>query len=60
MLYDAVRPRYEQGKEIRTVVFVDGSAGKHDFLNPVASPPGAARRGAPVAWTPEGILGRDF
>lgn len=60
LLYDAVRPRYEQGKEIRTVAFVDGSAGKHDFLNPVASPPGAQRRGAPVAWTPEGILGRDF
>jgi prepilin-type N-terminal cleavage/methylation domain-containing protein len=60
LLYDAVRPRYEQGKEIRTVVFVDGSAGKHDFLAPVASPPGAARRGVPVAWTPEGILGRDF
>lgn len=60
LLYDAVRPSVERGLEVRSVVFVDGSARKHNFFEAIASPPGAERRGAPVEWTPEGIHGRDF
>jgi prepilin-type N-terminal cleavage/methylation domain-containing protein len=60
MLFDSVRPQATHDQDNRTVVFVDGSAGLRDFLRPTSAPPGAARRGMPVLWTPHGILGRDF
>lgn len=60
LLFDSVRPQNSDTKAMRTTVFVDGSASLRDYLNPVESPPDAARRGEPVLWTPNGILGRDF
>lgn len=60
MLFDGVSPSRDDRTDWRNVVFVDGSAGLYDFFSPVASPEGARRRGRPVSWTPEGILGRDF
>ncbi|MGP1309542.1 MAG: type II secretion system protein [Phycisphaerales bacterium] len=60
LLFDSVAPLRSETSDKRQVAFVDGSVRMEDFLRPTGAPPGAARRGTAVLWTPHGILGRDF
>jgi len=60
LLFDSVSPTGAHGRATRLVVFVDGSARSADVAHHAPNEPGASRRGPPVLWTPNGILGRDF